>query len=107
MRGIRPSLRYTVRWHVSLAGVLALLAVLCTMVGMAAFLPPAPVLAQATAQEVPRLQAQVTDLTNAQVLANGRAQIEAALTELREIPQRPALRPVRGVDRQPLRHRVR
>jgi uncharacterized membrane protein YgcG len=84
MHRIRPSLRYTVRWHASLAGVLALLAVLCAMVGRAAFLPPAPVLAQATAPEVPRLQTQVTDLTNAQVLANGRAQIEAALTELRE-----------------------
>jgi uncharacterized membrane protein YgcG len=82
--GIRRSPLYTVRRHVSLAGVLALLAALCTMRVASGFLLPAPVLTQATAQEVPRLQAQVADLTRAQVLANGHAQIEAALSQFRE-----------------------
>jgi hypothetical protein len=36
----------------------------------------------ARAQSLPRLQAQVTDLTRAQVLASGRSQIDAALADL-------------------------
>jgi uncharacterized membrane protein YgcG len=38
--------------------------------------------ATAWAQELPHLQAQVTDLTRAQVLAPGRAQVDAALADL-------------------------
>jgi hypothetical protein len=45
---------------------------------------PGRVHAQISPQEPPRLQDQVTDLTQRQVLANGRDEIEAALADLRE-----------------------
>jgi hypothetical protein len=41
-------------------------------------------LAQAASLEPPRLQDQVTDLTQRQALANGQAEIDAALADLRE-----------------------
>ena len=66
------------------ARLLTLLAVLGAVITTTMFAPAGIVLAQASAQDVPRVQAQVTDLTRQQVLTPGRAQIDAALANLRE-----------------------
>ena len=83
MRQSRSLHRSPARRSVPPGTALVLLAALWTGLLVTALALPGQVLAQAPSQEPPRLQSQVTDLTQRQVLAAGRAQIDAALTDLR------------------------
>jgi cytoskeletal protein RodZ len=70
--------------RVRLFTLLAYLVLVCAVLGTVLAAHPGQVRAQVTSQEPPRLQDQVTDLTQRRVLANGRSEIEAALADLRE-----------------------
>ena len=79
MHRFHPPYRRPVRgWRLPVT-MLVLLAALWTVAGLA---HPNAALAQVSNGEIPRLQDQITDLTQRQVLAGGRAQVDAALNDL-------------------------
>jgi len=84
MQGFTSPSRRVVRGPALPGRSLLLLPVLLALVGIVALGRPTVALAQAATGQVPRLQDQVADLTQRQVLAGGRARIDAALADLRE-----------------------
>jgi uncharacterized membrane protein YgcG len=83
MHATEPAPQHTVRRHVRLARTLALVT-LWAVCGVLDLTAARPALGQASGLEPPRLQGQVVDQTQAQVLRGDRATIDAALAELRE-----------------------